>query len=110
VNLKQLLLILIILTAGLSSQAQTKASSNQGTAAVSSTINVKIPSLANITLSQNRTRETAGLNLSSSESAALNGIESNGKWSVNVIEKEDKISKQSISNPSRTIIFITSQP
>ena len=115
-----IVLVFFFITACLSSYAQERpvsATGNNYTA--SSTITVKIPRIANITLSENRTRQipnlSSGTEIQATENQMLKSVESNGKWAMDVVNKDEEYNKAenrqaSSGKPSLTLIYITSQP
>ncbi len=119
-DFRYIVLILFFLTAGLSSFAQVRPASAQGSNyTASTTITVKIPRIANITLSENRIRQIpdlpSGTDIPATENQMLKSIESNGKWAIDVVNTDVEYNKAenrqaSSTRPSRTLIYITSQP
>ena len=118
-DFRYIVLILFFLTAGLSSFAQVRPGSAQGSNyTASTTITVKIPRIANITLSENRIRQIqdlpAATDIPATENQMLKSIESNGKWAIDIVNTDEEDMKvknlqASSSRPSRTLIYITSQ-
>lgn len=117
---RYIVLVLFFITAGLSSYAQVRPASAPGSNyTASTTITVKIPLIANIILSENRTRQipdmSAGTDIPATENQMLKSIESNGKWAIDVVNTDEEFNKvenrqASSTKPSRTLIYITSQP